>query len=473
MANTHGLNPSITLTMHPGATIDKHPCLLGSHAAEMDLDYVFSTPSLARIIPWTAESQSGVQITDWIAVRPGFRGPGYDTILSWSTLPYQMWRGSIRVMFHITASSFHAGRLALVWVPPESGYPQDGATLLSTLEGKAIMRIIDIKTESQVAVTFPYFSMRPWKLRTALNDNARLNAPPNIGDGTVFDLYASGYFAFFVVNELTHSENPPPPVYINAFVSGGEDFQVAYPSIEKLDAGAFQFVRSTDVDETMEPESFTRDEMRLGDYTPMFDYSTIPDNKITAPEVPATINEVVSRYYIKSFNATSDVILFNRFSSIFAPWTDGSIPFYLWYEAIYRFRRADFNFKIGDTQTDFAMCAATQITAPMIDAGLEPIFIQDALGPASYESLLSQGGITVERPVSNGLEITLPYFGTSLCEITGFADMTDIRREQGLNVNSTLAAYKTNAGDASSTMYVSAGDNYRLGFLVGPPQRAP
>jgi hypothetical protein len=473
MANTHGLNPSITLTMHPGATIDKHPCLLGSHAAEMDLDYVFSTPSLARIIPWTAESQSGVQITDWIAVRPGFRGPGYDTILSWSTLPYQMWRGSIRVMFHITASSFHAGRLALVWVPPESGYPQDGATLLSTLEGKAIMRIIDIKTESQVAVTFPYFSMRPWKLRTALNDNARLNAPPNIGDGTVFDLYASGYFAFFVVNELTHSENPPPPVYINAFVSGGEDFQVAYPSIEKLDAGAFQFVRSTDVDETMEPESFTRDEMRLGDYTPMFDYSTIPDNKITAPEVPTTINEVVSRYYIKSFNATSDVILFNRFSSIFAPWTDGSIPFYLWYEAIYRFRRADFNFKIGDTQTDFAMCAATQITAPMIDAGLEPIFIQDALGPASYESLLSQGGITVERPVSNGLEITLPYFGTSLCEITGFADMTDIRREQGLNVNSTLAAYKTNAGDASSTMYVSAGDNYRLGFLVGPPQRAP
>jgi hypothetical protein len=189
------------------------------------------------------------------------------------------------------------------------------------------MRVIDIKTESEVAVTFPYFSMRPWKLRTALNESARLAAPPNLGDGTVFDLYASGYFAFFVVNELTHSENPPPPVYINAFVSGGEDFQVAFPTTEKLDANSFS-PTVEEVDEEMEPETFMRDEMRLADYTPMFEYSTIPDNKITVPEVPMTINEVVSRYHLEIPTTESGLWIFNRFSSIFATFSVNA-PFWI------------------------------------------------------------------------------------------------------------------------------------------------
>jgi hypothetical protein len=472
LSNTHGLNPSTMLTLHPGASIDKHPCLMGSHPAEMDLDYVFSTPSLAQIITWGSDAISGQQITDWIPVRPGYRGPGYDTILSWASLPFHMWRGSIRVLFHITASSFHAGRLALVWVPPESGYPQQGDTLLSTLEGKAIMRVIDIKTESEVAVTFPYFSMRPWKLRTALSESARLAAPPNLGDGTVFDLYASGYFAFFVVNELTHSENPPPPVYINAFVSGGEDFQVAFPTTEKLDANSFS-PTVEEVDEEMEPETFMRDEMRLADYTPMFEYSTIPDNKIIVPEVPMTINEVVSRYHLEIPTTESGLWIFNRFSSIFATFSVNA-PFWIWFESIYRFRRGDFNVKLADLDDGLepdSVVAAIQITGPRENAGEQTPWIPESLNFSNKRYLVAQGAALVQNPVSNGLEVSIPYMGTALCEVVGFCDTTDNRREQGLNVNSTAVIFNLRSGEFSHPLFAAAGDNYRLGFLVGPPAR--
>jgi hypothetical protein len=467
LANTHSLNPSTMLTLHPDASVDKHPCLMGSHSAEMDLDYIFSTPSLAQIIQWSADSGSGAQLIDWTPVRPGYRASGYDTVLSWTTLPFQMWRGSIRVMFHITASSFHAGRLALVWVPPESGYVQDSPTLLSTLEGKSIMRIIDIKTESQVAVTFPYFSMKPWKLRTALDQQGRLNSPPNIGDGSVFDNYASGYFAFFVVNELTHSENPPPPVYINAFVSGGEDFQVAFPSVEKLDINSF----NRSVDTEMQPESFMRDEIRTVDYTPMFEYSTIPDNRITVPEVPTTVNEVTARYY--HWRRNSECPMFNRFASVFSIGEMVYSPFYIWFESVYRFRRGDFNFKVvPEDVASSPNVAALQITSPAENAGLLGPWIDVAVTPDTKKYMVSQGAASIKSPVSNGLEVSIPYMGTSLCEVVGLSDTSDRRREQGLMVNSTVALFSMEADTSvDTTIFLATGDNYKLGFIVGPPAR--
>jgi hypothetical protein len=144
----------------------------------------------------------------------------------------------------------------------------------------------------------------------------------------------------------------------------------------------------------------------------------------------------------------------------------------LWFEGIYRFRRGDFNFKFADVNRDESTFVTIHQTGPNFEAGFEIPFIGKTIDNNWKRFMIAQGASVVEPPVSNGLEVALPYYGTSLCEVVGLCDTTDNRREQGLNVNSTIAYFRGSGTTIKGVFMVAAGDNYRLGFLVGPPARS-
>lgn len=472
LAHTHGLNMGPILGLWPDSIIDEHFDFIGSHEDEMDLDYVCSTPSLAGILTWTSNQTEGMPIpSSWIPVTPMLgdqaNGKAHSTVLAWTSLPFRYWRGAIRIMFQITCSSFHAGRLAIAWIPGEGRYNSNNATIDSVLD-KASTRIIDIKTECEVGVTFPYFSMKPWLLTSPIENNSNtssLSSSSDLGSTHLRQTYNSGIFNIFVVNALTHSENPVPPVYINIWVSGGEDFQLAFPTNASLTNEPFT---------NFQPQSFMREDIRGADYPPILDMSTIPDLGISVPEAPVHLKDVLMRFTRTEMTADdNDLIIFNPL----AAWDSlefehKPMPYYIWYESLFRFRRGSFDIKV--TWTD-----NTPIEIPRYLAlDVQPVkgLIQNNPGTwikknntttVAENSLLSQGAIMVKEPVSNSLEGTIPYYCTSLCDVIGRTASNDLL--DTMTRSTGVVGQVGGAGSVNLSLYTCAGDSYHLGFITGAP----
>lgn len=469
LCHTHSLNPAPILGIWSDSKIDDHDFLIGSHEDELDIDYIASTPSIAGISLWQSTVIESEPITPWLPVSPGLMTRNVDsvspTVLAWLARPFRLWRGSIRIHFQFTASSFHAGRLALVWQPAAAGLFDS----LDDAEANAIMRIIDVKTETDCSVTFPYFNMKPWCLVGDLSNdssNCRLAPTPAPSSNNVAsEIFNSGYFRLFVVNRLTHSENPPPPVYINYWISGGEDFQLAFPTNEPLQKAPFG---------EFEPQcSVMREDIRDADYAPIFDMSTLPDVGITVPESVVHLKDVLMRFCRVLVSLTdSTVAIFNRNASWASlSWQTAPMPYHVWFEALFRFRRGSYDIKATwyDSTPDFApVWLALDITPPLPSTQYTADqWIIKTVTDGAETAAMSQGAVLVKEPVSNSLEATLPYYSNALCEVVGVPANSSVR-STAVNTSAVIGLVG-GQGSSSFSVYTSASDSYQLGFMIGAP----
>lgn len=480
LAHTHGLNNGPILGLWSDSIIDEHFDFIGSHEDEMDLDYICSTPSLGGFLEWTSSTLEGEPLTtSWVPVTPVIgdttTATVHSTLLGWVALPFRYWRGSIRVMIQVTCSSFHAGRLAVVWLPSEG---RESQTMwypppLDKIFDKVSSRIIDIKSECEIGITFPYFSMKPWLLTAPMSNtnstSAYTSSPTNVRPGSPDEYLNSGYFAVYVVNRLTHSENPVPPVMLNFWFSGGEDFQLAMPTNASLTNTPFGDIGD------MEPQSsFMREDIRSAEYTPILDMSTIPDLGIAVPEAPIHLKDVLMRFTRTQILADDDdLIIFNPLATWDSPeYNSTPMPFYIWYESIFRFRRGSFDIKC--TWTDNSpneipryLALDVQPVRGFIDNNPGTWLKKSGTNSIAENSLLSQGATMVKEPVSNSLEGTIPYYNNTLCDIVGKVRSSDFFNSM---VRSTgVIGQVGGTGNVTLQLYVSAGDSYNLGFITGAP----
>lgn len=173
-----------------------------------------------------------------------------------AALPFKHWRGTMKFRFQIVASSFHKGRLKIVYDP---SFP------LTNEYNTNYTHVIDLAKERDFTVEVGWGQQ--WSFLQ--HKNMTLNGGPIYSTsalGSAPNVTANGILSVYVVNELTvPNSTANNDISINVFVSAGEDFEVANPY--DLDIRALSWYQP-----------------QAGEYTPQSGEMSQPDADLTPDE---------------------------------------------------------------------------------------------------------------------------------------------------------------------------------------------
>lgn len=240
MANTDQHEAVTKLTLDSKQELSVDPRTVGlSDVDEMSVDYIKQKECFMTSMLWN-ESQVGETLIGNISIGPDFHNEEVinthllNVLAPMYTLaaPFKFWRGSIKLRFQIAASQLHRGRLRFSYDPLQhyGGSPDENETY---------SRIVDLATNRDFEMVISWNHPHSW-LR--VNDRLGTGFFNHPGGTTNVDPdYHNGQVRIEVVNELT-SPNPAlaQPVYINLFVSAGEDFELAGPTDDILRLSEFE-----------------------------------------------------------------------------------------------------------------------------------------------------------------------------------------------------------------------------------------
>lgn len=452
--------------------------VMGSHPQETDLNYLMSIPSLLTTISWDNTRAAGddlmvipicpqTQLTE--TVTSGSRH--FPTMLAYVTRPFRYWRGAIRLYFQIVASPFHSGRLQI-------SYELGSNTTNNCLQAAhRLNRVIDIQQNAEFAVEIPYMDNNPF-----------------------YPLYGYAATVFVkVLNKLAHPVQGTATdnaVYINCWISAGPDMMVGYPTpigikrVVDLDfyPSAAQAsvmtvkegkdrpkpppkpqLRPVDLSRNVvvnefKAEGLTRKEMMDAPYEPIGTSMTFIDDHCCFPDHINSVYDLVGRHqywaYVPVTNDEVTVIVSNH-----AWWHDSTTglvgtTFLDWFNSLYLFVRGGVDYKVAG-EMDERMGAFTPNTLiasqePWADTNRDyRLFV--ALHDDQAEAF-AHGAIAVAKPVSNVLEVFVPYNlpwrYKQISETTG---------RHMLDNSLTLLGHNFGA-----IVFKAAGPDFVYGF-VGPP----
>lgn len=142
-----------------------------------------------------------------------------------AALPFKYWKGSMKFRFQVVCSSFHKGRLKIVYDP---NFIVDSNYLTYSEFNTNYLRIVDISEEQDFTIEIGNGQDRSFLTHQYPAADPQLNyyspnryTAKNAGNGVI---------GVFVVNELTTPNSTTNnDIQINVFVSMGDDFEVAVP----------------------------------------------------------------------------------------------------------------------------------------------------------------------------------------------------------------------------------------------------
>ena len=170
-----------------------------------DIHQLIGRQALLSSGPMTSSDASGTDLFSW-EVNPGVTavvaeagGTRYlNTPLAYIKDRFSVWRGTMNYTIQMVCSSFHSGRIQIIYYP-------FGTTYDSAEPYELLSRVVDIQKDLEIKFSIPYTFIRPYT------------------DGS------TGTLVIKVVNPLTFKETPVPDIYFNIWVSGGSDFEFMYP----------------------------------------------------------------------------------------------------------------------------------------------------------------------------------------------------------------------------------------------------
>ena len=163
--------------------------------------------------------------------------------MAMAALPFKFWTGTIKFRFQIVASSFHKGRLKIVFDPQR---------FESVEYNTNYMRVIDISKEQDFTISVgngQEFTLLDHAVPGAQSSTEIYSTTNYLTNGE-----GNGNLAVYVVNELTTPNSTVNnDVQVNVFVSAGDDFEVFVP--DSSDITNFTFFPQSGEEGMMVPES--------------------------------------------------------------------------------------------------------------------------------------------------------------------------------------------------------------------------
>nr|DAZ87925.1 TPA_asm: hypothetical protein [Phagomor virus 6] len=361
----------------------------------------------------------------------------YNTPLSFMASMFTWWRGSIKYRIQVVASAFHACRLRISWQPvlPTSTVRNQ----LLEYESNVISHVLDISTDTEFEFTIPY-----------LNDDPALGIQTGAQN-------CNGYIVISLINTLTHAVDPVPDVDFILWVAGGDDMEFFRPCTKLLSNTGYgykkpaeralaqvnQAVDSDRTDETLAPAQIN-----------------VLNNMICGERI-INVSDVVKRPCVFAKGLIEDKNSYNRTMSPFSLTDTKTLtytPFLAYLMGGFRFWRGSFicNVIKSNAATYFAVNRVRNRTGDKLN---------DLSFIASTDVWKYFGQSIVYSPLSSlaPCEVAMPYYSCMLFQPTNYL---------GFYCSSDGVPYVTYVGKAKNEedlFTISAGDDFSLGGIVGPP----
>lgn len=438
-ANVDTEDRTHTLSVKQDNSVLSSCALMASPECERDFSHIFGTPTLldvARIAIDLGEFHVEYPVAPWASYKDLIVNDDlstdyriYPTMLAHASAPFKYWRGSLIYHIDITCSAFHSGRVRVAW-EPHVGNDAVADMAMANL----VNRVVDIQKESSFSFTIPYLQPTEW-LENAMVGGVNLHG---------FDEVANGRIVIDSIHDFTHPETPPPPIYLNVYVSGGPDFEVARPTTEFMNPPE------------LVAQGSNRESMRLIDAPPLcLGYNpNLAFNSATMGEKIVRVNEIISRpgLIMNKDEIAEDVTM--RHPSFLdlrktSDLSQGRVTYEHWYRYIYRFMRG---------------CAKVTLWPDV------PIIVTNANYPAlerkefhnRKDPVWSQdGGCVFDPNITRNMDITLPMYTKHLLYVNSTSCMQNM---PGFILTSFPGHQKVNF-----SLFTSPTIDTNLGFLVGPP----
>lgn len=201
-------------------TID--PAVVGIGAEdELVLSSIASKESWLTNFVWPVSGASGATLFS-IRVAPIWKFANnnwYIPAVTYASLPFKYWHGTIKYRFQIVASQYHRGRMLIVWDPiAQTGAPESNVQY---------SKIIDLSNERDFTFEVGWGSAKRWLNRPTFNGtNYFSNA---IAFPTELDT-CNGVVSVYILNDLTSPNSSiNNDIGVNVFISGCDDIEFAVP----------------------------------------------------------------------------------------------------------------------------------------------------------------------------------------------------------------------------------------------------
>lgn len=142
-----------------------------ARSSDSSIKEILKKPTLMSTFDWTINYSANSYLVE-IPVTPGTAFTHSETSsghtvnfitltpMAFMTNLFAFWRGDIRVVFKISKTTFHSGRLAILFVPSSKGVT---APTMNTNKDMAFQRVIwDIRECNSIEFVVPYTSISPW-----------------------------------------------------------------------------------------------------------------------------------------------------------------------------------------------------------------------------------------------------------------------------------------------------------------------
>lgn len=155
----------------------------------------------------------------------------HQTALSFGSLPFRYWQGTIKFRFQIVCSEYHRGRLRIVYDPN---------ILTDTSYNATYSTIIDIAEERDFEYEVKWVNVRQWQKVPTITE---AKGESLIGTTTPLSpnpVWTNGTLNVYVVNELATPSMSAADVKVLVWCSAGDDYAVSVPrSFEGLNETSY------------------------------------------------------------------------------------------------------------------------------------------------------------------------------------------------------------------------------------------
>lgn len=243
---------------------------------QMSLNHINSVSSFFNTFSWDINDTPetllvNMRVTPTTFVQ--YATEYHMTSVCFASRPFKYWTGTLSYRFIVVASSFHKGRIKIVYEPYVNP--------LSTCEyNTAYTKIVDIAEERDFCVDVGWGQTQTYlPIGTMENTN-----PFNPTRYTVPDPNSNGILSIYVVNQLVAPTDDITPISILTFISGKDDLSYAVPINTELS-------RLTYLNEvSVPPENYTPQSKEIPS-----DTDSKPDCALTTMSISDTLHDDKSR----------------------------------------------------------------------------------------------------------------------------------------------------------------------------------
>lgn len=231
MSQTLGYDLSRKLTFDPKQEVTIDPRTVGlAEIDEMAFNSIASRESYLTTFVWNESSAADTLVWN-SAVTPILSGGSpstgeiHMTPMAWVSQPFNYWRGTIKFRFQVVGSQMHKGRLRFKYEPIANVY-SDGSEF-----NVAYSRIVDIGSERDFTITVGWGQTRSYLPIDMININDFLYGSTPVLTQTEG---SNGVLQVYVLSKLATPGVSGQAIYVNVYVSAGDDFEVMNPSDSKI-----------------------------------------------------------------------------------------------------------------------------------------------------------------------------------------------------------------------------------------------